>query len=329
MSKKEEYVPNILKEQEAYVFDYPEANEFADKQCRIFWTHEEIDLTKDVQDILVNLTEAERHGVLTVLKLFTKYELIVGNEYWTNIVHANFKRPEIQRMANCFAFFEENVHAPFYNKINKLLHLDTEEFYTQYLENETLKSRVKFLEEKANPKNLPLAIGTFAMQEGAILYANFAFLKHFQANGKNKMRNLVSGIDFSERDEGSLHHLGGAWLFNTLVRESRFSPEEQLELNNQLYSVADTLREHEHCICDMIFEKGRIEGITSHQLKNFVDSRLDICLQNLGLQARYNPSSNPIAEWFYLGASQTKTHDFFVSVGNQYHRAWTEEKFEW
>ncbi len=321
--------PNILKEQTAYVFEYPEANEFADQQMRIFWTHEEIDLTKDVQDIMVNLTEAERHGVLTVLKLFTKYELLIGNEYWNGVVAKNFPKPEIQRMANCFSFFELNVHAPFYNKINKLLHLDTEEFYNAYVENETLNSRVQYLEDKAKSDDLLESIGTFAMQEGGILYANFAFLKHFQAQGKNKMRNLVAGIDFSERDEGQLHHMGGCWLFKTLLTESKLSPEDQQVLYEKLYTVADTLREHEHKICDMIFEKGRIEGITAHQLKNFVDSRLDLCLSNLGLEVKYKPNSNPIGEWFYLSASQTKIHDFFVNVGNQYHRAWKEDKFVW
>lgn len=322
-------IPNILKEQKEYVFEYPEANEFADRQCRIFWTHEEIDLTKDIQDILVNLTEAERHGVITVLKLFTKYELIVGNEYWGKLVGERFKRPEIQRMANCFSFFELSVHAPFYNKINKLLHLDTLEFYQEYLNDPILKERVQFLENQINSDNLLESIGTFALQEGAILYANFAFLKHFQSQGKNKLRNLVAGVDFSERDEGELHHKGGAWLFRTLLHESKLTPEEQTLLYDKIYLAADKLREHEHQICEKIFEKGRIEGITAHQLKNFVDSRLDICLQNLGLEAKYKPSSNPIAEWFYLGASQTKIHDFFVNVGNQYHRSWAEDKFEW
>lgn len=325
----EKYVPNILKEQKAYVIEYPKAIEFADKQNSIFWTHHEIDLEKDIQDILVNLTEAERHGVLTVLKLFTKYELVVGNEYWGGVVVEKFKRPEIQRMANAFSFFELNVHAPFYNKINQLLHLDTEEFYNSYLNDDVLKSRIEFIDSAVSSDDLLYSLGTFAMVEGAILYANFAFLKHFQSQGKNKMRNLVSGIDFSERDEGQLHHLGGCWLFSTLLHESKLSPEQQQDLFNKIYEAADKLREHEHCICDKIFEKGRIEGITLHQLKNFVDSRLDICLQNLGLEAKYKPASNPIAEWFYLSASQTKIHDFFVSVGNQYHRNWSEEKFIW
>lgn len=321
--------PNILKSQSAYVFDYPKAVELADKQNSIFWLHSEINMEKDVQSILVDLTPAERHGVITVLKLFTKYELIVGEDYWLGIVVKNFKRPEIQRMATCFAFFESNVHAPFYNKINEYLHLNTEEFYNSYIEDETLASRVQFLNDLASDtSNLPLQIAVFSIIEGAVLYSSFAYLKHFQSQGKNKMKNLVSGVAFSARDEEQ-HSVAGAWLFRTLTHELQMSPETQTELYSKIYEACAKVREHEHRIADMIFSEGRIEGITAHQLKNFVDSRIDICLQQLGLSVMYNPTSNPIADWFYLGMSQSQLHDFFVGLGNQYHRDWAEENFNW
>ena len=72
-----------------YTFDYPEAIAFSDTQASIFWSHDEIDVSKDIQDIKVNMTEAESHGVITTLKLFTLYELIAGDEYWLGrrIVH--------------------------------------------------------------------------------------------------------------------------------------------------------------------------------------------------------------------------------------------------
>jgi ribonucleotide reductase beta subunit family protein with ferritin-like domain len=318
----------LLTPKSVYTFDYPEAVEFADKQNSIFWLHNEIDLEKDIQDILVNLTEAERHGVITVLKLFTEYELNVGGEYWGDKIVKYFNRPDIIRMANCFSFFELNVHAPFYNRINELLHLNTEEFYTSYKNDPVLSSRMAFIDEVLNDDDIAYSLGVFAMVEGAILYSNFAFLKHFQSQGKNKMKNLIAGLNFGVRDE-NLHHLGACWLFRTLLSELKLSPEQQTELYERIYKAADMIREHEHKICDMIFEKGKIEGITAHQMKNFIDSRIDLCLQNLGLQELYRPASNPIGEWFYLGISQTVIHDFFAQVGSQYHRNWSEESFAW
>ena len=63
---------NLLTKKTTYTFDYPEALAFADKQNGVFWTFDEIDLEKDVHSILTDFTPAERHGVTTALKLFTK-----------------------------------------------------------------------------------------------------------------------------------------------------------------------------------------------------------------------------------------------------------------
>ena len=105
--------PNIYKEQQAYVFEYPVAVDFARKQNEHFWLAEEIKVDKDVQDIKTNMSESERHGVLTTLKLFTLYELFAGADYWGERVMKMFPKPCIQMMANCFSYFELNVHAPF------------------------------------------------------------------------------------------------------------------------------------------------------------------------------------------------------------------------
>ena len=95
-----------------YIVDYQTAVDYTDKQVAIFWPPNEIKVEKDVQDIRVNLTEAERHGVITTLKLFTQYELIVGDEYWKQVGEMFQKPACVTRMANCFGFFELNVHAP-------------------------------------------------------------------------------------------------------------------------------------------------------------------------------------------------------------------------
>lgn len=206
LKKKPTQVPRIKTKKSEYTIDYPEAIAFAEQQNSIFWTDSEIKVDKDVQDIMVNMSESERHGVITVLKLFTLYELIAGNEYWSGRVTEMFPRPDITRMANCFAFFELNVHAPFYNKLNEALHLNTDEFYSEYAQDPTLKSRMEFIDRVVDSPNDLLSLGVFSMVEGAILYSSFAFLKHFQAQGKNKLLNVVRGINFSVRDECVMPH---------------------------------------------------------------------------------------------------------------------------
>lgn len=56
--------------------------EFAEQQLKVFWTAEEINVQKDIQDVLVNFSESEKHAVITTLKLFSIYETHAGSEYW-------------------------------------------------------------------------------------------------------------------------------------------------------------------------------------------------------------------------------------------------------
>ena len=316
---------NLLTKKNVYTFDYPEALAYADKQNGVFWTFDEIDLEKDVHSILTDFTGAERHGVTTALKLFTKYELIVGNEYWSGTVKQHFQHPDIELMTDCFAYFESNVHARFYNRINELLGLATEDFHQSWQYDPTLSSRIAYLDSIVGSRDLPLSLAVFSMMEGCVLYSSFAFLKHFQSNGKNKLSNLVAGINFSVRDE-NIHHEAGAWLFRTYMEENKMDKEW---IKGRVVQAAKALVEHEHRIVDLLFSHGEIEGISEKAMKAFVNSRANICLQNLGFDAVFDTEGDTISNWFYLGISSATIHDFFAKVGNQYNRKWNEKAFAW
>lgn len=307
---------------ESFVVRFPQAEEFTNKQLSVFWLPNEIKVEKDVHDIYTNLTESERHGVLTVLKLFSVYELYAGRDYWSGRIMGMFPRPEIQRMASAFAMFELSVHQPFYDKINQTLGLSTDEFYSSYVESPALRDRMSFIKQYENTDYfLPM----FSLLEGAVLYSSFAFLKHFQSQGKNKLTNIVRGINFSVRDE-NIHSEAGAWLF----RENSPHPEHGGQgYYSTILEIAQQLYEHEQAIIRMIFEKGPIKGITAHQMEEFVKSRINICLKNLGLDPLYEVKYNPIAEWFYTGINGYTANDFFAGVGNSYKRGWAETEFKW
>jgi ribonucleoside-diphosphate reductase beta chain len=302
--------------------------EFANQQLKVFWLPDEIKVEKDVQDILVNLTESEKHATITTLKLFSIYETHAGSEYWGGRFKNMFDGAEFHRMASVFSMFELAVHAPFYNKINQLLHIDTPEFYMSYLDNPTLKDRVQHIGEIIDHKNDLVSLAAFSMVEGVILYSSFAFLKHFQSQGKNKLLNIVRGLNFSVRDE-NIHSLGGSWAFKYKMNKDKPNEEEKVNIENQVREVAKKIYEHECQIISMLFEKGEIKGITSHQLENFVQSRINECLKELGFSKEYDVKYNPISEWFYKGINDYQFNDFFSGVGNQYNRNWDENDFTW
>ena len=322
-------IPRILRPKSTYTIDYPQAVEFAESQMNIYWLPTEIKVEKDVQDLMVNMTPAEKHGVITTLKLFTLYELRVGGDYWLGRIRNTFRRPEIEFMASTFGFVELGIHARFYNQINEAMMLNTDEFYASYLDDPTLKSRIEFVEAAASDEDLPFALGVFSLIEGAVLYSNFAFLKHFQSQGKNKLVNVNAGINFSVKDE-SLHALAGAWLYRTLVGELKLDAVDVSLVEMKIVEAAKAVYEHEARIVDMIFEHGDMDGIDSADMKKFVQHRINLCLENLGIAPIYEDTESHIETWFYLGTGGIATlGDFFYAVNSEYNRNWNEQGFVW
>lgn len=322
--------PRLMTKTESFVVDYPQAVEFTNKQLKIFWLPDEIKVEKDVQDILVNMTPAEKHGVITTLRLFTLYELKAGAEYWGGRFMRLFPRPELMRMASAFSMFELAVHKPFYNKINELLHLNTDEFYLSYAKDPVLAERMAFIDEIVSGDDPLMSLAGFSMVEGAVLYSSFAFLKHFQSKGKNKLNNVVRGINFSVRDE-NLHSMGGAWAFKQLLEEMSPGKEYMAELEDKIMAIARRLFEHEHRIVDMIFEKGDIDGVTKEEMQVFVKSRLNVCLSQLGIAPAFSvdPEEDRVSSWFYRGINNYGYNDFFAGAGKEYNRNWDESGFTW
>lgn len=325
--------PRITTPKSEFTVDYPEAVEFADQQSKVFWPHMEVKVEKDKQDILVNMTEAERHGVITTLKLFTKYEQIIGDEFWLTFVFNRFPRPaDIQPMAAMFGAMELQVHAKFYSKLNEELGLATDEFYREYLNDTEMLDRIGYLQGALKGSNDLASIGKFVFAEGAVLYSSFAFLKHFQSQGKNKLLNVVSGINFSARDE-HLHSEAAAWLFKTyrgeMVEGGSLSAEGLALLKEEIECAARQVFEHERAIIAKIFTKGKIEGVTAPQLEHFAQSRINLCLKNMGYGDMWEVEYNPIATWFYKGINGFTSTDFFNSQGNSYQRDWSEANFKW
>jgi ribonucleotide reductase beta subunit family protein with ferritin-like domain len=222
--------------------------------------------------------------------------------------------------------FELAVHKPFYTKLNELLHLDNDEFYLSYHTDPVLAERMLSIEALLSGESKALTMAGFSIIEGAVLYSSFAFLKHFQSAGKNKLTNVVRGINFSVRDE-NIHSMAGAWAFKQYMSEWNPHVWVKKETEEKVRALCESVYNHEECIIDMVFEKGSIEGITPAQMKNFVQSRINVCLEQLGYGKMYEVKYNPIASYFYTGINGFAFNDQFSGISNSYHRNWDESSF--
>lgn len=310
----------MYQDQEGWIIKYPMFAKLADEQMHTFWPWDEPAVDNDIQDLRVRLTPGELNGITTVLKLFTIYERKVGEDYWSGRVAKTFGRPEINRMATLFSAVEGNSHAPFYNKVNEVLYLDNEEFYSSWKESEELSKRIEFVGKSVSDPDDAKSFAAFTFIEGSVLYSSFAYLKHFQSQecGKDLMRNICRGVDLSVADEHT-HSLGGALLFNTLCSEmvEHHNVDIRNLLREDIEKMARQVYDHECGIIDLIFSE-EIKGITSEQLRNFVAHRVNLCLQNLGYNPLLEVTDTSIEKWFYESINGRKFHDFFTGSGSEY-----------
>ena len=54
-------------------FEYEKAFDFGKAQSDHHWTHSQIEVDSDLMQYNTEFTDPEKHGINTVLKLFTKY----------------------------------------------------------------------------------------------------------------------------------------------------------------------------------------------------------------------------------------------------------------
>ena len=141
------------------------------------------------------------------------------------------------------------------------------------------------------------------------------------------MKNICRGVDLSVADEHQ-HSLGGALLFHYLCKEmlELHNIDVREKLKDTILQMARTVYEHESSIIDLVF-KYEINGINAEDLRAFVKSRIDLCLNNLGYEAIYNVQDNPIGDWFYKSINSKKLTDFFTGSGSEYNNNWDRQSF--
>lgn len=312
----------------SFVEEYPEFVEFVRRQKEdLFWKHNEIELEKDRHDLLVNMSDAERHAIMFNQRLFSNYERMAGEDYWAGRVLKKYTRHEIKRMASCFSDVEFNIHLPFYTRVNEVLGVHNDEFYDSFVTNPEMVKRTKFIESLTRDKDDAASIAGFSMIEGAVLFTAFAMIKSFRSNGRNLLANFCAGINMSALDE-DLHMQGAAAIFRLQIEQEQRTPAELSILHAKIYEHAKSIFEHECLLIDAMLAKGDVVGASKEDLKTFAKSRINICLRNLGLDALYEITNNPIAEWFYLGLNGFQMGDFFFTTQREYSKVYIESDFD-
>ena len=318
------YKSQIETPTESFVPRYPWAVEIATEQQAIFWPAEELGVEEDEHDFRHGLPRPISHGVLKAQSVLTRYEgTIGGDEFWGGRIAKMFPRPEIIRMCACIANVELNSHAPFYMIGNEVIGVANDEFYSEWKNDPVLSSRIAFMNRMSEDENPLIVTSAITFLEGAVLFSIFGFFKSLNTRGHNFIPHFCAGIDASAKDE-NFHSLASAALFNVCRKERMengfHTPEDDAALTAKIYEMAKTVYEHELCIIDLLFEQGETEIISKDELIDFLQDRINVCLNRLGLTPLFKKNPGIISSWFYKQLSSVKVPDLFAATQIQYRR---------
>ena len=308
-------------------FEYPEYyTEGWLKQAQAFWLHTEIPMQGDIKDWNEHLTPEEKNLVGNILLGFAQTECAVS-DYWTGWVTEWFPKHEIKQMAMMFGS-QETIHATAYSYLNESLGLEDFEAFlhepatAERFENlASITNRYTWEDLKDNAearKEVGKSLAIFsAFTECVALYSSFAVLYSFQM--RNKLKGIGQQMKWSVRDE-SLHSKMGCQLFRHMCEEY---PELLDQCKDSIEEAAKLIVELELKYIDKMFEMGDLENLKADDLKEFIKSRTNSKLKELGYDGIFDFDEEKAGnlDWFYhLTGGQTHT-DFFAIRPTDYSKA--------
>ena len=272
------------------------------KALSVFWTVEEIDLTKDKND-WEKLNENEQYFIKNILAFFAGSDGIVNEN-----IQERFINEIDDQEVKCFYGFQEameNIHSETYSLLIDTYITDEVEKTKLFNGIETIPCvkkkaewAIKWIEDKESNFNTRLV--AFACVEGIFFSGSFCAIFWL------KKRGLMPGLTFSNelisRDEG-LHTEFAIELYHT--RENKLDSETFYKIIKNAVEIEKEFIT-ESLPCNLI-------GMNSTLMKEYIEFVADRLSVQFGYDKIYNVE-NPF-DFMDLISMRTKTNFFEKRVG--------------
>jgi ribonucleoside-diphosphate reductase beta chain len=272
------------------------------KALSVFWTVEEIDLTKDKND-WEKLNENEQYFIKNILSFFAGSDGIVNEN-----IQERFINEIDDQEVKCFYGFQEameNIHSETYSLLIDTYISDESEKTKLFNGIETIPCvkkkaewAIKWIEDKESNFNTRLV--AFACVEGIFFSGSFCAIFWL------KKRGLMPGLTFSNelisRDEG-LHTEFAVELYHT--RENKLDSETFYKIIKNAVEIEKEFIT-ESLPCNLI-------GMNSTLMKQYIEFVADRLSVQFGYDKIYNVE-NPF-DFMDLISMRTKTNFFEKRVG--------------
>lgn len=281
---------------------YPDLWSLYKKAVASFWTAEEIDMSKDVED-WEKMNDDERYFISRILAFFAASDGIVFENLDVNFT----KEVQIPEARAFYSYqgFNENIHGETYSlMIDKLIKdpLEKDELFRAV-------DRVPCVSKKANwamkwfsqERSFKERLFAFACVEGIFFSGSFCALFWL------KNRGLLPGLCFSNelisRDEG-LHQEFAIALMKHLK-----NPIDEITAHE---IVADAVSIEKEFVCEALPVK--LIGMDSVKMSQYIEFVADRLLKQCGFRPLWN-STCPF-DWMQNISLEGKTNFFEKRVGD-------------
>jgi ribonucleoside-diphosphate reductase beta chain len=282
---------------------YPVFFEMYKDAIKNTWTVDEVDFSKDTNDLVKKLTPAERHLINRLVAFFATGDSIVGNNLVLNL-YKHINAPEA-RLYLSRQLFEEALHVQFYLTLLDTYIPDHDERARSFaaIENiPSLKRKADFcfkwmdsihqldkLETIQDRRRFLMNLICFATcVEGLFFFAAFAYVYFLRSKGL--LDGLASGTNWVFRDESG--HMGFAFKVIETVRK-----EEPELFNDQMKDMVVAMLE-EAVECEMQFAEdilgGGIAGLSLVDMREYLQFIADQRMITLNIPPKFG-SKNPFA----------------------------------
>jgi ribonucleoside-diphosphate reductase beta chain len=280
---------------------YPAFYEMYKNAIKNTWTVDEVDFSKDTNDLTKRLTPAERHLISRLVAFFATGDSIVGNNLVLNL-YKHINSPEA-RLYLSRQLYEEALHVQFYLTLLDTYIPDHDERARAFdaVENiPSIKKKADFcfkwmdsinqldkLETLQDRRKFLMNLICFACAvEGLFFFAAFAYVYFLRSKGL--LDGLASGTNWVFRDESG--HMNFAFTVIETVRK------EQPELWDDRMSEMVVNMMEEAVDCEMEFANDilsqGVAGLSTKDMRQYLEFIADQRLQALSIPPRFN-TKNP------------------------------------
>lgn len=289
-----------------FPINHPDIWRFYKKAVASFWTTEEVDLSRDMDD-WKKLKEGEQYFIKHVLAFFAASDGIVNE----NLVDRFMSEVQATEARSFYGFqiMMENIHSEMYAKLIENLIHDTKEKLALFNAIETMPAVAKKAEWalKWIGSDAPYSVRVvaFAAVEGIFFSGSFAAIFWL------KKRGLMPGLTFSNelisRDEG-LHCDFACLMYHYLVQKP--SQERVIEI------IKDAVKIEQEFLTDAL--PVRLIGMNCELMCQYIEFVADRLLVELGCPKQWR-RENPF-DFMEMISLEGKTNFFEKRVG-EYQRA--------